>query len=76
MGLDDIHPRVLGELVEVLTKPLSITGQQSWLTQEVPIDSSLAGVMCDYKKGWKEDPGNYRPVSLTSVLGRLWSRPP
>ncbi|KAK4806516.1 hypothetical protein QYF61_021352 [Mycteria americana] len=32
MGPDGIHPRVLRELVEVLTKPLSILSQQSWLT--------------------------------------------
>jgi len=24
-----------------------------------------------YKKGWKEHPGNYRPVRLTLVLGKI-----
>ncbi|KAK4828333.1 LOW QUALITY PROTEIN: hypothetical protein QYF61_025802 [Mycteria americana] len=71
MGPDEIHPRVLKELAEVLTKPLSIMYQQSWLTEEVPADWRLANVTPIFKKGRKEDPGNYRPVSLTSVLGKL-----
>ncbi|KAK4825258.1 hypothetical protein QYF61_025719 [Mycteria americana] len=71
MGLDGIPPRVLRELVEGLTKPLSILYQQSWLTGEVPVDRRLANVMAIYKKSRKEDPGNYRPVSLTSVPGTV-----
>ncbi|KAK4810714.1 hypothetical protein QYF61_007688 [Mycteria americana] len=71
MGPDEILPRVLKELAEVLTKPLSIIYQQSWLTGEVPADWRLANVTPIFKKGRKEDPGNYRPVSLTSVPGKL-----
>ncbi|KAK4818857.1 hypothetical protein QYF61_020076 [Mycteria americana] len=71
MGPDEIHPRVLKELADVLTKPLSVIYQQSWLTGEVPVDWRLANVTLIFKKGQKEDPGNYRPVSLTSVLGKL-----
>jgi len=71
MGPDGIHPRVLRELVEELAKPLSIIYQQSWLTAEVPGDWRIASVTPIYKKGWKEDPGNYGPVSLTSVPGKI-----
>ncbi|KAK4810452.1 hypothetical protein QYF61_004232 [Mycteria americana] len=71
MGPDGIHLRVLKELADVLTKPLSIIYQQSWLTGEVPADWRLANVTPIFKKGRKEDPGNYRPVSLTSVPGKL-----
>ena len=71
MGLNGIHPRVLRELVEELAKPLSIIYQQSWLTGEVPEDWSLANVAPIYRKGRKEDPGNYRPVSLTLVPGKV-----
>ncbi|KAF1431540.1 hypothetical protein FQV24_0014484, partial [Spheniscus mendiculus] len=74
MGPDGIHPRVLRELAEELAKPLSIIYQQSWLTGEVPDDWRLANVTPIYKKGWKEDPGNYRPVSLTSVPGKITER--
>ena len=71
MGSNGIHSRVLKELADVFTKPLSIIYQQSWLTGEVPDDWRLANVMTVYKKGQKEDPGNYRPVSLTSVPGKV-----
>ncbi|KAK4824266.1 hypothetical protein QYF61_012532 [Mycteria americana] len=71
MGPDRIHPRALRELVEALIKPLSILYQHSWLTREVPVDWRLANVMPIYKKGQKEDLGNYRPVSPTSVPGKV-----
>jgi len=71
MGPDGIHPRVLRELAEELAKPLSIIYQRSWLTWEVPDDWRMASVTPIYKKGRKEDPRNYRPLSLTSVLGKI-----
>ncbi|KAF1534907.1 hypothetical protein FQV19_0007770, partial [Eudyptula minor] len=74
MGPDGIHPRVLRELAEELAKPLSIIYQQSWLMGEVPDDWRLANVTPIYKKGRKEDPGNNRPVSLTSVPGKIMER--
>ncbi|KAK4825843.1 hypothetical protein QYF61_003094 [Mycteria americana] len=44
---------------------------QSWLSGEVPADWRLINVMSIYKKGQKEDLGNYRPVSLTLVPGQV-----
>jgi len=74
MGPGGIHPKVLKELVEELAKPLSIFYQQSWLTGEVPDDWRITSVTPIFRKGRKEDPGNYRPVSLTSVLGKIMER--
>ena len=71
MGPDGIHPRVLKGLAGVLAKPFSIIYQQSWLTGEVPTYWKLTKVTPLYKKGRKDDLGNYRPVSLTSVPGKL-----
>ena len=35
MGPDEIHPRVLRELIEVIVKLLSTMYQHSWSTREV-----------------------------------------
>jgi len=37
----------------------------------VPEDCRKASVTPIFKKGKKEDPGNYRPVSLTSIPGKM-----
>ena len=70
MGPDEIHPRVLRELAEVIDELLSIIYQRS-LNGEVPEGWWLASVTLIYKKGCREDPGNYRPVSLIPVPGKI-----
>ena len=71
MGPDGMHPRVLRELVDVIAEPLSIIFERSWRTGEVPEDWRKASVTPVFKKDKKEDPGNYRPVSLTCILGKV-----
>ncbi|KGL82471.1 RNA-directed DNA polymerase from mobile element jockey, partial [Tinamus guttatus] len=71
MGPDGMHPRVLHELADVIAKLLFIIFERSWRTGEMPEDWKKANVTPVFKKGKKEDPGNYRPVSLTSVHGKV-----
>ena len=70
MGPDGMHPCVLRELAEVIAELLSIIFWRSWRMGEVPEDWRIASVTPVFKKG-KEDLGNYRPVNLTSVPGKM-----
>ncbi|CAJ0943700.1 unnamed protein product [Ranitomeya imitator] len=71
-GPDGIHPRVLRELSNVIDKPLFLIFRDSIATGSVPQDWRIANVVPIFKKGSKSEPGNYRPVSLTSIVGKIF----
>ena len=70
-GPDKIHPKLLKAAPEEVAIPLAMIFKKSLESSQIPMDWKTATVVPIYKKGPKGDPGNYRPVSLTSVPGKL-----
>ena len=69
-GHDEWHPFFLKHLAEALSLPLSILFNKS-LKEGAHSSWKIAIISSIYKKGKRSDPGNYRPVSLTSVISKI-----
>ncbi|KAI0214124.1 hypothetical protein LSAT2_000798 [Lamellibrachia satsuma] len=61
-GPDGLHPRVLHELVNSISTPLSIIFNTSLTTSVLPTDWKTANVSAIHKKGNKNQVQNYRPT--------------
>ena len=70
-GPDNIGPRILKELADELAPCLTLLFQSSLNSGIVPADWRIAHVSPIFKKGERYSAENYRPISLTSVTGKL-----
>jgi len=59
-------------LVSQLCFPFSLLFQRSFDEGVVPESWKAAKVIPIFKKGDRSDPGNYRPISLTSVVCKVF----
>jgi len=73
-GPDGIHPRVLIEIKHEIKKPLFLVFKKSLEEGRIPNSWKSAEVVPIYKKGSRQEAGNYRPVSLTSVCSKILER--
>jgi len=71
MGPEEMHSWVQRALMGEAAKPLSILFERLWWSGEVPTNWRRGNITPIFKRGKKEDPGSYRPVSLTSVPGKV-----
>lgn len=70
-GPDHLHPRIIKEVMEEILEPFQILFDFSFAMRQLPQDWVIADITPIFKKGNKSEPGNYRPVSLTSVACKI-----
>lgn len=70
-GVDNISSRILRQLADSVSTPLAMLFRKSLDNGQVPDDWRSANVTPIFKKGDHSQPGNYRPISLTSQCCKI-----
>ena len=69
-GPDKIHPLVLKHCASELAPVLQVIFSQSLSTGNIPSDWLISNITPVHKKGDRDLPSNYRPISLTSICSK------
>ena len=73
-GPDGISGYILKHCAPSLGNPLSILFNKSYISGVLPDDWKTANVVPIHKKGHKGDIENYRPISLTSLVMKIFEK--
>ena len=73
-GPDDIPALVLKAAAPELATPLARLFQLCFDKGHMPAQWKCANVIPCYKKGDKHTPGNYRPISLLSIISKVMEK--
>lgn len=74
IGYDNIHPWVLSECSDVISRILELIFIQSYKTGRLPVSWKLANITPIPKRGNSNLSTNYRPISLTSIVCKTMER--
>ena len=73
-GPDKIPTAILKDAAEFLCKPLTMIFNSSLRLGTFPDRWKIARITPIYKSGAKDDTNNYRPISILSVLSKLFEK--
>ena len=73
-GLDELPARFIKDGANVLKIPITFIVNFSITTSTVPEDMKIARVKPLYKKNSSLEAGNYRPVSILSIVSKILER--
>ena len=70
-GHDNMPVQLIRDSAPYISHPLAYIFNLSLETGKVPDEIKIAKVTPLHKKGPREDPGNYRPISVLPVIGKV-----